>query len=196
MPRLPARKQTSPDLEAWLHLEVPFLPNQIQRPPAFPGSPLLPGWVRASGSHPTPCGSRPCPEMWALDSADLSLLISPRLPSKASKRPVVGALSLSRHLKTRAIRGWKLGATQTTSCLAAAPIQSCQYCGTKERSAQASGGDATAGKEPDRALARGTTAHAPASSAHTQPTADSRLCPGPGVCPALYPERLRLSDAW
>lgn len=135
MPRLPARKQTSCDLEAWLHLKVPLLPSQIQRTPALPGNLLLPGWVRASRSHPTPCGSRPCPEMWALDSANLSLLINPGLPSTVCKRPMVGALSLSRHLKTRVTRGWKLGATQTTSCLAAAPIQSCQYCGTKERSA-------------------------------------------------------------
>lgn len=120
----------------------------------------------------------PITEMWALDSADLKPLISPGLPSKASRRPVAGALSLSRHLKTRATRGWKRGATQATSCLAAVCVQSCQYCGTKERSARASGRGATAGKEPHRALARGTTAHTHASSAHTQPSADSRSVPG------------------
>lgn len=187
MPRLPARKQASPDLEARLHLEVPLLPNQIQRPPALPGSLLLPGWVRTSRSRPTPCGS--CPSLrcgpWTLQTSASSLVQD--CPPKASKRPVVGALSLPRHLKTRAIRGWKWGATQTTSCLAAASIQSCQYCGTKEGSAQASGRDATAGKEPNRALARGTTAQAHASSAHTQPTADSRSVPRALRLPTLYP---------
>lgn len=132
------------------------------------------------------------PEMWALDSADFSLLISPRLPSKASKRPVVGALCLSRHLKTRAIRGWKLGATQTTSCLAAAPIQSCQYCGTKERSAQASGETPQQGRNPTGLWPGAQRPTRPPA----QPTADSRLCPGPCVCQPLYPERLRLSNAW
>lgn len=112
-------------------------------------------------------------------------------------------LSLSRQQKTRSFDRWKLGVTQTTSCLAAAWIQSCQYHGTKELSTQADGRGVllAAGKEPSwrsgwpgwRApWAEGTPAGPRGVVGHR---AGSGWRPGPGLLPTpLHPRRSGLSQ--